>query len=194
MGALHRCELSNNTVAIATARRQANRPGLAPRVPGSRRGVSLLHHCPRRPGPCLRTCHSPSLRILTPVLSTSRSRGPPERRQGDVDGDGPLPPAERRAVRHRPVTGQSQASHRPAKARLPVQTGQSRPASFRRLATMPTVCRRGRPKRTLMPRQNRMAASEKVRGRPGRPFAGASHSIPRSSHTSKEPRRRGDAF
>ena len=45
-----------------------------------------------------------------------------------------------------------------------------------------------------MLRQNWMAASEYVPDRPGRPLDLASHSISRSSQTSKEPRRRRAAL
>ena len=73
-------------------------------------------------------------------------------------------------------------------------TGQSKPANLRRLATIPIVCRKAKPKSTLIDRQNWMAASEKVCGRPGWPRFGANHSISRSSQTSREPRRRSDAL
>ena len=74
-------------------------------------------------------------------------------------------------------------------------TGQSaRPAIFSRLPTIPIVCRSARPKSTLMLRQNWIAASEYVSDRPGRPLGPASHSISRSSQTSKEPRRRSAAL
>ena len=74
-------------------------------------------------------------------------------------------------------------------------TGQSsRPANFSRLATIPIVCRSARPKRTLIDKQNWIAASEKVSGRPGRPRFGADHSISWSSQTSKEPRRQSAAL
>lgn len=69
-------------------------------------------------------------------------------------------------------------------------SGQSKPASPSRLATMPIVCRSARPNRTLIDRQNWMAASEKVSGLPGRPRFGASHSVSRSSYNATL-RRRG---
>jgi hypothetical protein len=56
-----------------------------------------------------------------------------------------------------------------------------------------SICRKARPNRILMPRQNWMAASEYVSDRPGRPLGLASHSISRSSQTNKEPRRRSAA-
>ena len=68
-------------------------------------------------------------------------------------------------------------------------TGQSRPASSGRLATIKVVCRSGQPKSTLIIRQNWVAASEKTRGRPGLTAFGASQSISRSSQTSRDPRR-----
>jgi hypothetical protein len=39
-----------------------------------------LAHCLRRDGPCLRAGQSPSPRKFTPVLSTRRFEGLPERR------------------------------------------------------------------------------------------------------------------
>jgi hypothetical protein len=74
-------------------------------------------------------------------------------------------------------------------------TGQSSsPAIFKRLSTIPIVCRSAKPKRTLMLRQNWMAASEKVSGRPGRPLGLANHSISPSSQTRRQPRRRSAAL
>jgi hypothetical protein len=73
-------------------------------------------------------------------------------------------------------------------------TGQSRPASLKRLATIPIVWRSASPNRTWRLRQTWMAASEYVSDRPGRPLGLASHSIPRSSQTSNEPRRRSAAL
>jgi len=105
-------------------------------------------------------------------MSTSRLRGPSERRKGIWM----LTVFCRR--------------HRVEKS----GTGQSKPAIFSRLATIPIVCRRASPKRTLMLRQNWMAASENVSGWPGRPLGLASHSISRSSQTNREPRRRRAAL
>ena len=73
-------------------------------------------------------------------------------------------------------------------------TGQSRPAIFSKLAAMPIVCRKAKPNSTFRLRQNWMAASENVSGRPGRPRLGADHSISRSSQTSSEPRLRSAAL
>ena len=47
-------------------------------------------------------------------------------------------------------------------------TGQSSLASWRRLATIPVVCRRGRPSNAFSTKQVWMAASEKVAGQPRR--------------------------
>ncbi|OIQ80534.1 hypothetical protein GALL_377110 [mine drainage metagenome] len=53
---------------------------------------------------------------------------------------------------------------------------------------MPVVCRNGSLNRTLIVRQNWIAASENIDGRPGRPSCGASQVISLSSQISKEPR------
>lgn len=67
-------------------------------------------------------------------------------------------------------------------------TGQSGPAIFRMLATMPVLCRSGRPKSIFNMRQNWIAASENTGGRPGRPALVASHAMSLSSQISSEPR------
>lgn len=54
-------------------------------------------------------------------------------------------------------------------------TAQSRAASFGKLATIPVVCLNGSLNRTLIVRQNRIAASQKTGGRPGLPSGDASH-------------------
>ena len=66
--------------------------------------------------------------------------------------------------------------------------GQSSPANFSRLAAIPAVCRNGNLNRTLIDRQNRIAASEKTDGRPGSLSCGASQAISLSTHISREPR------
>lgn len=68
-------------------------------------------------------------------------------------------------------------------------TGQSSPAIFRMLATIPVVCRSGRPKSTFTIRQNWIAASENTGGRPGRPALGGSQTMSLSSQISSDPRR-----
>ncbi len=109
-----------------------------------------MHLAPLPPAAGTVLAHLPlalAPRIFTPVLSASRWRGPPARRKGTWM-------LTVFCRRHRvEVSG----------------TGQSRPAIFSRLPTSPIACRKARPKSTLMARQNWMAASEKVSGRPGRP-------------------------
>lgn len=53
---------------------------------------------------------------------------------------------------------------------------------------MPVVCRKGSLNRTLIARQNWMAASEKIAGRPGLPSGGASQAMSLSNQTSTQPR------
>jgi hypothetical protein len=67
-------------------------------------------------------------------------------------------------------------------------TAQSRPASFSRLATSPSVCRKGSPNSAFSVRQVWIAASLKVSGRPRRPLGIASQSISGSNQTSSDPR------
>jgi len=73
-------------------------------------------------------------------------------------------------------------------------TGQSSPASRSRLATIPAVWRNGSLNRTLIDRQNRMAASENTGGRPGRPSRGARQVMSLSTQISSDPRLRSDAL
>jgi hypothetical protein len=72
-------------------------------------------------------------------------------------------------------------------------TGQSSPASFSRLATIPAVWRKGSLNRILIDRQNRMAASEKTAGRPGRPPRGARQIMSVSTQISSDPRSHSEA-
>ena len=58
---------------------------------------------------------------------------------------------------------------------------------------MPVVCLGGSLNRTLIVRQNRIAASENTAGRPGLPSCGASQVIPLSSQISKDPRLQSEA-
>jgi len=53
---------------------------------------------------------------------------------------------------------------------------------------MPVVCRKGSLNRTLIVRQNWIAALENIDGRPGLPSCGASQVISLSNHINKEPR------
>ena len=112
--------------------------------------------------------HGPSsLQDLNPGAidqQVQRARNPTRRKP---DRDCLLAPAERGEVRHRPV----QASH------------------LRDAGDRPVVCRSGRPKSTLIAKQNWMAASEKTDGRPGLTAFGTSQSLSRSSQTSKNPHR-----
>jgi hypothetical protein len=71
---------------------------------------------------------------------------------------------------------------------------QFRSANFSRLATLPVVCLSGSLNRTLMLRQNWIAASEKIAGRSGPPSGGASQVISLSSQISKEPRSFSEAL
>ena len=68
-------------------------------------------------------------------------------------------------------------------------TGQSNPAIFRRLATIPVVCRSGRPNSTFTIRRNWIAASENTGEQPGRPAVEARQIMSLSSQTSSDPRR-----
>ncbi len=56
-------------------------------------------------------------------------------------------------------------------------TGQSNPAKRKRLATIAAVCLSGSLNRTLIDRQNWIAAFEKTGGRPWRPSCGACQAI-----------------
>jgi len=73
-------------------------------------------------------------------------------------------------------------------------TGQSRPASRSRLANIPAVWRNGNLNRTLIDKQNCMAASENTAGRPGRPSGGARQVMSLSTQMSKDPRFLSDAL
>ncbi len=113
--------------------------------------------------PCLRASHSPSPRNLISALSTSRFGGPGARRC---------------------VICTSMAFC----LRLRVEksgTAQSRPAIDRILATIPVVCRSGRPNRTVTVKQNRIAASLNTGGRPLRPAFGASQTRFLPNHISR---------
>lgn len=90
---------------------------------------------------------------------------------GDLDGEGLLPSAQGGVVGHGPVQS----------------------AIFSRLATIPVVCLSGNLNRTLIVRQNWIAASENTAGRPGLPSGGASQVISLSSQTSNEPRFHSEA-
>lgn len=90
---------------------------------------------------------------------------------GDLDGLGHLLATQGRSVRH----------------------GQSRIAIFRRLATIPVVCLSSSLNRTLIVRQNRIAASEKTAGRSEFPSGGARHAFCLSSQISSDPRLRSEA-
>jgi hypothetical protein len=81
-----------------------------------------------------------------------------------------------------------QPARAPAERGSKSGTGQSRRASFRRLATSPVVCRSASPNRAFNVRQVRIAASEKVAGRPRRPRDAPSHSVSGSNQTSSDPR------
>lgn len=72
-----------------------------------------------------------------------------------------------------------------------VQSGiaQSGFANFTSPATIPVACRSGSLNRTLMVRQNQIAASGKSAGRPGLASCSAIHVIPLSSQINKDPRR-----
>lgn len=68
-------------------------------------------------------------------------------------------------------------------------TGQSSPVIDRMLATIPVVCRNGRPNSTFTIRQNGIAPSLNTGGRPLRPALGARHTMALSSQISSDPRR-----
>ena len=68
-------------------------------------------------------------------------------------------------------------------------TGQSSPAIDRMLATIPVVCRNGRPNSTFTIRQDWIAPSLNTGGRPLRHASGARHTIALSSQISSDPRR-----
>ena len=73
-------------------------------------------------------------------------------------------------------------------------TGQSSPASFKRLATIPAVWRKGSLNSTLIDSQNWMATSEKTGGRPGRPSCGARQVMSSSTQIKRDPSLRSDAL
>jgi hypothetical protein len=109
---------------------------------------------------------------LIPVLSTSRFSGPSARRYGTWTAK---------------VFCLRQSVEKSG-------TGQSRPASLSRLATIPAVWRNGNLNRTLIDKQNCMAASENTAGRPGRPSRGARQVMSLSTQMSRDPRFLSDAL
>ena len=101
-----------------------------------------------------------------PVLSTSRLKGPLARRYG-------IWTTNVFCRRHKVVSSGA--------ARF-------RSANFSRLATIPVVWHNGSLNRTLIVRQNRIAASGNTAGRPGLPSRGASRVISLSKPINNDPR------
>ena len=141
-------------------------------------------HGLRRPGPCRRTRRSPLAGRRHARAVDRRVEVAARAPAGGPDGDGPLPTARRRVVRRRVVR------------RRPVRSAPAGPARRSPAGSPPrrSSASRGGPSRSLMPRRNRMAASETVSGRPGRPLRGARPSTSRSSQTRGEPHPRSAAL
>ena len=83
----------------------------------------------------------------------------------DLDGKGLLPPTQGRSVGHSPVEVRN----------------------LSRLAAFPVVCLGGSLNRTLIVRQNWIAASQNTAGRPGLPSGGASQAMSLSNQISRNP-------